>query len=217
MTDPQESQDCCFDEWATRAARRARAHEMSAKITVALVAALENQGLSGRTLLDVGCGSGDLALAAIARGADRATGYDLGVGAVRAARALAEERGLTDKTTFEVGDGATLSLPRADVVSLNRVLCCYPHIDALLSNTLEAAGSIFGFTAPRDRGVIGLGNRISLWVGNGWYRLRAKKFGGFRAFVHDLSEVDRSIRAAGFEPVHREHRGFWDLAVYARR
>ena len=181
------------------------------------MAALENQGLTGRTLLDVGCGSGDLALAAIARGADRATGFDLGPGAIQAARTLAEERGLTERTTFEVGDGATLSLPRADVVSLNRVFCCYPHIDALLSNTLEAAGSIYAFTAPGDRGVVGLGNRISLWFGNGWYRLRAKKFAGFRAFVHDLGAVDESIRAAGFEPVHREHRGTWDLAVYARR
>ena len=168
-------------------------------------------------MLDVGCGSGDLACAAIARGADRAMGFDLGAGAIEAARSLANERGLADRARFEVGDGASLALPRADVVSLNRVLCCYPHVDALLSNTLGAAGAIYGFTAPHDRGTIGLGNRIWVRVGNVWYRLRAKKFRGFRAFVHDLGAVDARIRAAGFEPVRRERRGLWDLAVYARR
>ena len=214
---PEEPADCCFDEWAIHNARRARTRETSAKITAVFVTALEDAGLRGRTVLDVGCGSGDLALAAIARGADRATGFDLGPGAIQAARSLADERGLSERVHFAVGDGASLALPRADVVSLNRVLCCYPHIDALLSNTLDATGAIYGFTAPHDRGAIGLGNRISVSVGNVWYRLRAKKFRGFRAFVHDLRAVDERIRAAGFEPVHRERHGLWDLAVYARR
>jgi SAM-dependent methyltransferase len=217
MTQPAEPTDCCFDEWATHAARRARTRETSAKITASLVTALEDAGLRGRTVLDVGCGSGDLALAAIARGADRATGFDLGPGAIEAARSLAADRGLSERAHFAVGDGASVALPRADVVSLNRVLCCYPHVDALLSNTLGAAGTIYGFTAPHDRGPIGLGNRILVWVGNVWYRIRAKKFRGFRAFVHDLRAVDERIRAAGFELVHRERRGMWDLVVYARR
>lgn len=212
---PEEPADCCFDEWATHAAGRARKREMSAKITRALVAALEDVGLRGRTVLDVGCGSGDLALATIARGADHATGFDLGPGAIEAARSLATDRGLAERVDFAVGDGSKLALPRVDVVSLNRVLCCYPHIGALLTNTLDAAGSVYGFTAPYDRGAIGLGNRVLVRVGNGWYRLRAKKFRGFRAFVHDLRAVDDRIRAAGFEPVRRERRGLWDLAVYA--
>ena len=162
MARPEEPTHCCFDEWATHAARRARTRETSAKITAALVAALEEAGLRGRTVLDVGCGSGDLALATVARGADSATGFDLGPGAIREARSLATERGLSERTHFVVGDGAEIALPRADVVSLNRVLCCYPHIDALLANTLEAAGSVYGFTAPHDRGAIGLANRVSV-------------------------------------------------------
>ena len=113
-------------------------------------------------------------------------------------------------------DGAQIPLPRADVVGLNRVLCCYPAVDALLENTLGATGSVYGFTAPIDRGPLGLLNRAITAVGNGWYRLRRRKFRGFRAFVHDLDAVDRRIRAAGFGPVRRERHGLWDLAVYAR-
>jgi hypothetical protein len=100
---------------------------------------------------------------------------------------------------------------------LNRVVCCYPSADALLANTLGAASSIFAFTAPVDRGLIGLYNRALWLLGNGWYALRAKKFRGFRVFIHDLSAIDARIVAAGFRPVTREHsRPLWDLRVYAR-
>ena len=67
---------------------------------------LEAAGLDDRTLLDVGCGAGDLALEAIDRGASSVRGVDLGPGAIDAARALADERGLWDRTTFEVLDAS---------------------------------------------------------------------------------------------------------------
>ena len=144
-------------------------------------------------MLDVGCGTGDLALAALGRGARSASGFDLGPGAIANARALAQERGLSERATFEVGDGSQIALPTSDVVVLNRVVCCYPSADALLTNTLGATGSVFAFTAPIDRGVMGFWNRILGRLGNGWYALRAKKFRGFRVFIHDLGAIEARI------------------------
>jgi predicted RNA methylase len=210
-------QNCCFDEWAAANARRARTRETVAPITAALLAALQTEGLEGRTVLDVGCGTGDLSLAALAHGAASAYGCDLGEGAIEHARTLARERGLDERATFEVADGSVASLPTSDVVVLNRVVCCYPDASALLDNTLRAAGSVYAITAPVDRGVPGLFSRIVVRVSNVWYSLRRAKFRGFRTFVHDLAEVDARIRAAGFAPAHRELRRFvWQLTVYER-
>ena len=108
-------------------------------------------------------------------------------------------------------------MPSSDVVVLNRVVCCYPSADALLANTLGAAGSVFAFTAPVDRGVMGFWNRILGRLGNGWYALRAKKFHGFRVFIHDLGAIEARIVGAGFHPLAREQRRLaWDLRVYTR-
>ncbi len=209
--------DCCFDEWAASNAKKARSQETTAAITAALLDALDEAGLEGRTVLDVGCGTGDLALAALGRGARSAVGFDLGSGAIANARALAQERGLSERATFQVGDGSQVALPRSDVVVLNRVVCCYPSADALLANTLGAAGSVFGFTAPIDRGPVGLYNRVLWFLGNIWYALRAKKFRGFRVFIHDLDALEARVVGAGFRPVAREHsRLVWELRVYAR-
>jgi SAM-dependent methyltransferase len=208
---------CCFDEWAASNAKRARKQETAAAITAALLNALDQAGLEGRSVLDVGCGTGDLALAALGRGASSVPGFDLGGGAIANARALAQERGLSERATFQVGDGSQIALPRSDVVVLNRVVCCYPSADALLANTLGAAGSVFAFTAPVDHGLMGRWNRVLGWFGNGWYALRAKKFHGFRVFIHDLGAIDARIVGAGFRPVTREQRRLaWDLRVYTR-
>jgi len=208
---------CCFDEWAVQSASRARKRGVGAPITGRMLEALGRQGLDGRTMLDVGCGTGDLALASLQRGAAHATGIDLAGGAVEQARSLAAERGLEDRATFAVGDGAVASLSRHDVVALNRVLCCYPKVDALLANTLGAAGAVYAYTAPVHTGLWGRFNRISVAISNRWFRLRDRKFRGFRAFVHDLDSVDRTIAAAGFQRVHRSReRGIWQLAIFTR-
>jgi magnesium-protoporphyrin O-methyltransferase len=106
-------------------------------------------------VLDVGCGIGDLAIEVVTRGAARGTGYDLSSKAIEEARKLAAARGVGDRMRFEVGDGAKLRLPAADIVVINRVVCCYPDTENLLEHTLGAAGSVFAMTAPVSNGATG--------------------------------------------------------------
>src|SRR5881396_891679 len=54
---PDEIPGCCFDEWAASNSKRARKRETAAAITRVLLSALEETGLEGRSVLDVGCGT----------------------------------------------------------------------------------------------------------------------------------------------------------------
>lgn len=215
MEDRQE--DCCFDDWVDNWSRQAKRKSTVAGVTAPLLSALEATGISGKSILDVGCGIGDLATAAMTRGASEAFGIDLSGKAIEEARRLAAQRGVADRTTFQVGDGADASLPKADVVVLNRVFCCYPDVDQLLENSLSAAGTTYAFTTPRSKGFSGVVVRLQNVYDNLWYRMRDKKFRGFRTFVHDVDRIDARVRAEGFRPVRSQRRRFvWHLAVYVR-
>jgi magnesium-protoporphyrin O-methyltransferase len=215
VSDGPES--CCFDDWVAHWEKRARTKRTVSGVTAPLLDGLREAGLEARTVLDIGCGIGDLAIEAVASGAARATGYDLSARAIEEARALAAARGVADRTSFEVGDGARIPLPTVDVVVLNRVFCCYPDVGALVERSLAAAASVYAFTTPPSRGLAGAFVKAQTRMSNLWYRIRDAKFGGFRVFVHDVDRVDERVRAAGFRPLRRERRRVvWDLAVYVR-
>jgi magnesium-protoporphyrin O-methyltransferase len=217
--EPEERPDerCCFDDWVDSWDRKAQRRDTIGTVTASLLEAITAQGVSGRTVLDVGCGIGDLAIGIVAAGATSAKGYDLSPKAIDRARALARRRGVGDRTTFEVADGSTFELPKADIVTINRVVCCYPDADGILERTLEAAGSVYAISAPISNGATGVFNRTQNALWNVVYRLRDKHYGGFRTFIHDVRRIDARVRAAGFRRVHHERRRVvWDVAVYAR-
>jgi SAM-dependent methyltransferase len=215
--DEPEPERCCFDDWVDSWSTKTTKKPTASKVTASLLEAITEAGVADRTVLDVGCGIGDLAIEVVARGATSGAGYDLSAKAIGEARRLAAARGVGDRMRFEVGDGARLDLPAADIVVINRVVCCYPDTDNLLDHTLGAAGSVFAMTAPVSKGATGLLNRLWSALENVGYRLRPSKYAGFRTFIHDLDRIDERIRAAGFRRTRHEHRRIvWDLAVYTR-
>jgi ribosomal protein L11 methyltransferase len=81
--------------------------------------ALQELAVSGRTLLDVGTGSGVLAIAAARLGARLVVGVDVDPDAIRSARENLVLNPSARTVSFEVGDLTSRQLPRADIVTAN--------------------------------------------------------------------------------------------------
>ena len=75
----------------------------------------------GSKMLDIGCGSGILAIASVLLGADSAVGVDIDAQSVKTARENAEINGVSDRTEFIVGDLAEKVNGRFPVVCANIV------------------------------------------------------------------------------------------------
>ena len=140
-------------------------------------------------------------------------GIDLSAKSVVTARSEARAEGLADKVRFEVGNGATDPLEPRDVVVLDRVLCCYPRAQELISHTLAAARQVYAFTIPRNEGALRYYWQAGFWVENAWHALRRRQF---RAYLHDPVLIDQWLQDEGFSPHRRFSRRGWLHAVYVQ-
>ncbi len=104
--------------------------------TAMCLALLDQFAAPGQTVLDIGCGSGILSIAAVLLGAERATGIDIDPVAVKVAQENAALNGLSAKTEFLVGNLNKEITNRYSVVCANIVadviMALAPDVPGLL-------------------------------------------------------------------------------------
>jgi SAM-dependent methyltransferase len=165
------------------------------------------------TVLELGSGSGALSVALLERGAAAADGIDLSPQSVATARRRAEAAGVAERATFAVGDAAQAQVARHDWVVIDRVFCCYAHVDALLANAIGAAGQRIAFSLPESRGWRGLVTRFFVLFENATDRFRPRPCPNF---IHDIRMIQSRLAAAGFKREREASVGMWHLAVWDR-
>jgi SAM-dependent methyltransferase len=199
---------------AERAAKELRAYRRGrvGPTTRLLRDGLVNNGLNHGVLLDVGVGIGALSFELLERGFTRAVGVDASRSYLAAAAEEASRRQRSESISFVHGDFVNLAkgLPDADVVTLDRVVCCYPDYRSLLGEAIQHAERGFALSYPRDRWFVRWGMRAE----NAFRRLGSDSF---RTFVHPRAGMERLIGDAGFNLVSRNQTAIWAADVYARR
>lgn len=173
---------------------------------------LRGQISSGASLLDVGGGVGVLDFELLASGVSSATLVDASPAYLDAAGREAEARKIADRLHRVNGDFAALGegIESADVVTMHRVVCCYPDHASLLQAATKHARRVFAFSYPRDRWYI----RLWLALDN----LRRQLFGNpFRTFVHAPAAMEMRVIQNGFVRIHRSRTFVWSIDVYARK
>jgi magnesium-protoporphyrin O-methyltransferase len=88
---------------------------------------------------------------------------------LQAAQSEAERIGVRDRISYFHGDFVELDdrIPSADIVTLDRVICCYDDMYALVEKSSSKAKRFYALIYPRDiwwmklfEGVINLFNRL---------------------------------------------------------
>lgn len=211
--------DCCqcqgieglFNQ--REAARSLKAYQRKgpSRSTRILLDVLRAAGVEGATLLDIGGGIGAIQLELLNAGVTSATDVDASTAYIAAAREEGARRGYGERVSYHHGNFVDVAptVEPADIVTLDRVICCYHDMRGLVGASAAKARRLYGLVYPRDMWA----TRAIFAVGNALLRLRGNPF---RIFAHPTPAVEALLREAGLERRFHRYAGFWQVAVYAR-
>lgn len=177
-----------------------------------LIDALRAAGVAGLSLLDIGGGVGVIQHELFKAGITGATDVDASSAYLNAAQSEAEHQGNTAATHFRHGNFVDMAgeIDPADIVTLDRVICCYPDMRALVRLSSDRARKMYAVVFPRDGRLM----QAAVWLGNLFLRISGSPF---RTFVHPTAEVEDILRANGFQRQYYRTSGLiWQVIVYAR-
>lgn len=181
------------------------------KTTLMLAEAIKAEGVTGQTLLDIGGGVGAVQHELLRAGLDHAIGVEASTAYLKAAREEAGRHGYTDRVNYFHGNFVDLAtdIQPADIVTLDRVICCYPDMEQLVSLSAARARRMYGVVYPRDTWWI----KAGIAVQNLYFRLRRNPY---RGFIHPTKAVETVLGSQGLQRKSYRRTLFWQVALYSR-
>ncbi len=156
--------DAMFD--ARTARRQAESYRRAGASgpTRRLVEMIKAAGVNGASVLDIGGGVEVIGTELLLAGATSLTDVDASAPYISVATHELARRGFAGRATFHHGDFVELAeeLTDADIVTLDRVVCCYGNWRSLVDRSTQRARRLYGLVYPNERwwirAGIGLGN-----------------------------------------------------------
>ena len=183
----------------------------AASATRLLIEALQAESIKGMTLLDIGGGIGAIPHALVPAGVSSVLDVDASAAYLVAAREEAERRGLAERIRFAHANFVEVApaIPPADLVTLDRVICCFDDMPALVSLSAARAQRLYGVVFPH----VTWRRRLFNQVHNTMLTIAHRPI---HYYVYRADAIDAAVRAQGLEPRFCSVVGMWQVVVYVR-
>ncbi len=180
--------------------------------TKTFLAFFGQEQVTGKTLLDIGGGVGIIQHELMKKGIRNAISVEASPAYNNASQLEAEAQGHENKIDYYMGDFITYSsqLPTTDVVTLDKVICCYPNGEDLVSKSLVLSNEYYGLVYPSDNILIKLGASLL-----NFYKKLTKN--DYRSYVHSRKKIHSLVQSNGFNKIFESRSGFMMIEVYKKR
>lgn len=176
-----------------------------------IVDLLKERGVEGLTLLEVGGGIGAIQIELLKAGLARAVSVELTPSYEESAAELLREAGLQDRVERKVMDfvDAAAEVAVADIVVMNRVVCCYPDLQRLESAAADHARQALVMSFPKER----WWTRVVVWMANVGMAITRREF---RIFLHPAAQILAVGESHGLKRSVSRVGLFWEIAAMRR-
>jgi magnesium-protoporphyrin O-methyltransferase len=211
--------DCCtpkgysqvFSERGARSQARSYRRKGLDATSRRIVELLKEQGVDGLTLLEVGGGIGAIQIELLKAGLARAVSVELTPTYEATAADLLREAGLEDRVDRRVLDfvNAGTDIGPADIVVLNRVICCYPDMPRLAGEAADHTKGTLVMSFPKER----WWSRAMMWMANVGMGMARREF---RIFLHPPAQIVATGEKHGLQLSVDRPGAFWEIAAMRR-
>ena len=211
--------DCCqcqgiesmFDKKSAKRDLKRYLKKGPSRTTKILLNAVNKIGVQGMTFLDIGGGIGAIQYALIKWGALNGVSIEASSAYIDSIKEETGENNLTEKVVFKHGDFTTIAsdLNSSDIVTLDKVICCYDDMNRLVDLSSKLARKIYAVVYPRDN----WWTKLFLPIINFYPKIKGSSF---RLFIHPTNKVEDIIIKNGLKRIYNTTRLFWQVAVFIR-
>jgi len=176
-----------------------------------LVSALITRGVEDKSLLDIGGGIGAIQHELFKAGISYATNLEASLAYLQICQEEANRLGHGSKIHHLHGNLAQMqNLPISDIVTLERVICCYPDMETLVNLACQKTRYLLGLVYPHEAWWVKLGMDM---IYNLKFRLTRNPF---RVYLHPTEQVHDLVLSYDFKEVFFRKTGAWQIFVYAK-
>lgn len=180
-----------------------------AKPTRFLLEELERRGVTGLSLLDIGGGVGEVQLELLKRGIATITNVDASSGYQQMVKEEAKRSGHASRFDFRFGDYTDLAdtVHPHDIVTLDKVICCFPDMKRLVSSSAKKARKYYGIVVPNR-------NSFLLFVRPFFVLFMKMRGSSFRFYLHPVSEIEKAVEAEGLKKIFDKSTFTWRTILF---
>ena len=181
-------------------------------MTVKLIQAIKRESIVSLSLMDIGGGVGAIQHELVEAGAGNIVSVDAAPAYLEASRQIADRLNYLDRVEYHQGDFVELAadLPASDIVTLDKVVCCYSDMEALVSKSAQLTRRYYGLVLPRENWLVVIIQQITNLVTS----LRRVPF---KMYIHSHEQISSLLRKIGFEEISTKQDIFWQANLYRRR
>lgn len=216
MTCCSSSNDSCeginsfFSRWSKSYAKKFRRRGLE-KVQKHILEGIKRESIPNMNILEIGCGVGSLHLTLLKGGAVKSIGIDISEGMLEQAKKFATSMGVNDRAEYHLGDFVELApkLADGDVTMLDKVVCCYEDLPALIERSTDKTRYVYALSHPREKFTVRTVFKSQIAL--------AKLFQWkFRPFWHNWAAMHQRILDRGFELAYQKSTFVWQVNIYRR-
>jgi len=200
-----------FDKKAAKRQLKRYLKKGPSKTTSMLLDAIHKKGVQGLNFLDIGGGIGAIQYDLIKAGASNGTSIEASSAYIDVVKEETLQNGLAERVNFKQGDFTTTAtdVDSADIVTLDKVICCYDDMSELVGLSSKLARKIYAVIYPRDV----WWTKLALLMVNFYPRIKGSSF---RVFIHPTKKVEEIIFGNGLKRNYYATTLFWQVAIFTR-